>query len=69
LHLSYGLDFMFELLSNGVVEGITKKIKEAGKPFGIGGIAGLGQGLLPAENVIIEHYRLGSSMAILSRSF
>ena len=38
-------------------------------PYGFGGIARLGFGMLPAEHVIAEHYRLGSSMAILSRSF
>ena len=69
LHLSYGLTFMFELLSNGVVENICNKIKKAGIPYGFGGIAKLGYGDLPAEKVIIEHYRLGSTRAILSRSF
>jgi len=38
-------------------------------PYGFGGIARLGTGLLPAENILAEHYRLGSSMVILSRSF
>ena len=37
--------------------------------YGFGGIARLGEGTLPAEKIIIEHYRLGSSRAILSRSF
>ena len=69
LHLSYGLDFMFELLSNGIVENIANKIKRTGIPYGFGGIARLGCGDLPAERIIMEHYRLGSSRAILSRSF
>lgn len=69
LHLSYGLDFMFELLSNGIVEKIAKKIKRTGIPYGFGGIARLGCGDLPAERIIMEHYRLGSSRVILSRSF
>ncbi len=69
LHLSYGLDFMFELLSNGIVEKIVKKIKRTGIPYGFGGIARLGCGDLPAERIIMEHYRLGSSRVILSRSF
>lgn len=69
LHLSYGLTFMFELLANGTVEKLTKKIASAGLPYGFGGIARLGEGLLPAEKVIMEHYRLGSTRAILSRSF
>ncbi len=69
LHLSYGLTFMFELLANGIVERIGQKIVAAGIPYGIGGIARLGAGLLPAEKIIMEHYRLGSTRAILSRSF
>ena len=69
LHLSYGLDFMFELLSNGTVEKIAEKIRKKGIPYGFGGIARIGKGMLPAEHVIAEHYRLGSEMAILSRSF
>lgn len=69
LHLSYGLRFMFELLTNGTVEKLCEKIKKANVPFGFGGIARLGEGMLPAEKVIMEHYRLGSTRAILSRSF
>lgn len=69
LHLSYGMTFMFEPLSNGLVEFLCQKFKKKGIPYGFGGIARIGEGLLPAERIIIEHYRLGSSRAILSRSF
>lgn len=69
LHLSYGLVFMFELLSNGVVESLCRKFKAKGIPYGFGGIARIGEGMLPAERIIMEHYRLGSTRAILSRSF
>lgn len=69
LHLSYRMNFMFELLSDGTVEKLCNKIKAAGIPYGFGGIAKLGYGLLPAEKVIMEHYRLGSTRAILSRCF
>lgn len=69
LQLSYKMKFMFELLTDGTVEMLCNKFKDKGIPYGFGGIAGLGQGDLPAENIIGEHYRLGSSMAILSRSF
>lgn len=69
LHLSYGLTFMFELLANGTVERLCEKIRCAGIPYGFGGIARLGAGDLPAEKILMEHYRLGSSFAILSRSF
>ena len=69
LHLSYGMTFMFELLSDGTVEKQCEKFKAAGIPYGFGGIAKLGEGLLPAEKIIMEHYRLGSTRAILSRTF
>lgn len=69
LHLSYGLSFMFELLSNGIVEMLCDKFRKAGIPYGFGGIARIGEGTLPAEKIIMEHYRLGSTRAILSRSF
>lgn len=69
LSLSYGNKFMFELLANGTVERIAKKFVELDYTFGFGGIAALSKGLLPAEYIIREHYRLGSSSVILSRSF
>ncbi len=69
LHLSYGLTFMFEPLTNGTVEMLCNKFRKAGIPYGFGGIARIGEGMLPAEKIIMEHYRLGSTKAILSRSF
>lgn len=69
LSLGYGMKFMFELLADGTVEKLCRKFREKGIPYGFGGIARLGEGLLPAERVIMEHYRLGSTKSILSRSF
>lgn len=69
LSLGYGMKFMFELLSNGLVERLCYKFREHNIPFGFGGIAALGKGELLAEYVIAEHYSLGSTRAILSRSF
>jgi len=69
LHLGYGMSFMFELLADGTVEKLGNKILNKKIPYGFGGIAKIGEGDLPAEKIITEHYRLGSSMAILSRSF
>lgn len=69
LSLGYGKKFMFELLVDGTVENLCNKFKKKGIPYGFGGIAGLGKGVLPAEKIITEHYRLGSSRVILSRSF
>ncbi len=69
LHLAYHKKFMFELLADGTVDAVCDTIKASGKPFGFGGIARIGYGMLPAEYVIGEHYRIGSTRAILSRSF
>lgn len=69
LHLDYGMKFMFELLADGTVERLARKVLSRGIKFGFGGIAKLGYGALPAEMVIKEHYRIGSTCAILSRSF
>jgi hypothetical protein len=69
LHIGMGLLFMFEVLSCGMVEYIAHKCKEKNIPFGFGGIAKIGQGELPAENIVGEHYRIGSSSVILSRVF
>lgn len=69
LHLSYGMTFMFELLADGTVERLCQRFQSASIPYGFGGIAKLGDGLLPAEKIIMEHYRLGSTRAILSRTF
>ncbi len=69
LSLGYGKKFMFELLADGTVESLCRKIKGRGIPYGFGGIASIGKGAVPAEMIIREHYRLGSTCAILSRSF
>lgn len=69
LSLGYGKKFMFELLADGTVEQLCLKFKQKGIPYGFGGIAAPGKGMLPSEYVIREHYRLGSTCVILSRSF
>lgn len=69
LSLGYGKKFMFELLADGTVEQLCLKFRLKDIPYGFGGIAALGKGMLPAEYVIREHYRMGSTCAILSRSF
>lgn len=69
LSLSYGKKFMFQILAEGKVDEISKKFKSKGIPFGFGGIAAVGSGMLPGEKVLAEHYRLGSTSVILSRSF
>lgn len=69
LHLSYKKQFMFELLTDGTVDKICEIIRHHGIPYGFGGVARLGMGIIPAEFILSEHYRLGSSQVILSRSF
>ena len=69
LSLGYGKGFMFELLADGTVDKLCNVFRAKGLPYGFGGIASLGKGLLPSEYVIQSHYKLGSSSAILSRSF
>jgi len=66
LHLDLGLRFMFEPLASGLIEASLRNIR---KPYGIGGIARVGQGDVPGELVMAEHVRLGSSGVILSRAF
>lgn len=69
LHLALGKKFMFELIADGTVDAIADLVRPSSIRFGFGGIARIGYGDLPAEKIIAEHYRLGSEMAILSRSF
>lgn len=69
LHLAYSKTFMFELLCDGTVASLCKKIGAKGIKYGFGGIARVGHGMLPAEFIIAEHYALGSTAAILSRGF
>lgn len=69
LHLQYHLKFMFELLTNGKVDEIMGKLKAKEKCCGFGGIARLNEGMISGKNILTEHYRLKSDMAILSRSF
>lgn len=69
LSLGLGKSFMFELLEDGTIEYLSYKFRVNQMPFGFGGIAALGDGKLPAEKIIKEHYFFGSSIVILSRSF
>ncbi len=69
LSLGYKMKFMFGLLANGTVDKLVEKFKAKGIPYGFGGLASLDGGLLPGKMVLKEHYRLGSTRVILSRSF
>lgn len=69
LHISLGLNFLFEPLAGGLMDFIAAKCWKRGIPFGFGGMARIGDGILPAEMILGEHVRLGSSSVILSRTF
>lgn len=69
MSISMGLKFLFEVLSGGLVEYMGKKFKEKNIPWGFGGLARLSQGELPAEIILSEHVRLGSTRVILSQAF
>lgn len=69
LHLEMELGFMFELMSNGMVEEIAAICRQAKIPFGIGGVSTMDTGLVSGRLVLSEHARLGSEWVILSRSF
>ena len=69
LHIGLNLTFMFEVLSGGLLDYMAETIRAKGMPFGFGGMAKIGEGTLPAERILAEHYRLGSSSVILSRTF
>ncbi len=69
LSLQMGKRFMFELLVDGTVDQMAETLRRLKMPFGIGGVARIGEGLLPAEYILSEHVRLGSTAVILSRTF
>lgn len=61
--------FMFQILVQGELDAAISALRQYDVPFGIGGVARHGEGLLPAELLLGEHVRLGSTAAILSRTF
>lgn len=69
LSISLSLPFLFEPLGSGLLDRLSAAAHAAGLPFGFGGIARAGEGLLPRHLVLGEHLRLGSTSVILSRAF
>lgn len=70
LHLELGLDFMFEIFSDGIIDYLANVIKSHDRSFGIGGIGPIGTKLLlPSELILSDHIRLGSKQVILSRDY
>lgn len=69
LSLELGLPFLFQVLGGRLLDGPAAVCREAGVSFGVGGVGRVGQGALPADWILGEHVRLGSSAVILSRAF
>lgn len=69
LHLERGDPMMFIPLADGSLDEAAACFVENGISLGIGGVARAGEGKIPPDVLLGEHVRLGSSMAILSRTF
>lgn len=69
LSLDLGMKFLFEPLARGIIDEASQVLNRAGITWGFGGVARVGSGELPAEKLLGEHIRLGSTRVILSRAF
>lgn len=69
LSLGMGLKFLFEPMAARLLDPAAEQLNAANVGWGVGGIARIGQGELPAETVLGEHVRLNSKWVILSRAF
>ncbi len=69
LHVALRRRFMFDIVADGTLDQIVEPIRAASVPFGFGGVARASEGLIPGEMVLAEHYRVGSTSVILSRTF
>nr|WP_290701631.1 aldolase/citrate lyase family protein [Halomonas sp. UBA3074] len=69
LSLSMGLNFLFEPMAARLLDPAAEVLNQSGVTWGVGGVARIGQGELPAETVLGEHVRLGSQWIILPRAF
>jgi hypothetical protein len=70
LHLQRGTNFMFEFLSDGLMDQPAQQISAKRIPFGFGGVGRIDAALKPtAKRILAEHYRLGSTGVILARTF
>lgn len=69
LCLDLGLDFMFQPIAGGLLDVPCSALRAGNVPFGIGGIARAREGIVSPDYLLGEHVRLGSSAAILSRTF
>lgn len=68
ISIQMGLEFLHEITSSKIMRFCSDIIKDK-IPFGFGGIAKIGQGAIPAELILSEHYISKSSRVILGRAF
>lgn len=69
IHIERKSNFLFEPFTDGLLVGVAARIRAGGIPFGIGGVARMKEMIPTGETVIAEHFRLGSTGVILSRTF
>jgi 2-keto-3-deoxy-L-rhamnonate aldolase RhmA len=71
LALSLGLRNRFAVLGSELIARVSRSVREAGLPFGIGGIGRVDDTTLPiAPDLIYAQYpRLGATAALISRAF
>ena len=60
---------MFECFFENIFDEAVCQLRSSNIPFGMGGVGRIGSDTLPAENILGEHVRRGSTSAILARSF
>ena len=69
LSLQRSSGFLFEPVATGEIAALARRVQGLGRRFGFGGVGMPGQGVVPAEQILGEHVRVGSSCVILSRAF
>jgi hypothetical protein len=69
LALARGSGFLFEPIATGEIAALARRVQGLGRRFGFGGVGMPGHGAVPAEQILGEHIRVGSSCVILSRAF
>ena len=69
IHLQRGTQFMFEFLSDGLMDQLAGKNQDKHIPFGFGGVGRTGALKPTGARILGEHSRLGSTGVILSRAF
>ncbi len=71
LTISLGRRVIFDVMCDGTIDRIAEPIRNAGIPFGVGGIARLSRQDLPVnpERVLAEQVRIGATRGWMGRSF